>query len=454
MPPSSISVLKSRSKRALKIVYLPISKLKPNPNNPRLHSPKQVKQIAASIREFGWTVPILKDGDHCVIAGHGRLQAAEMLGLTEVPTIELRHLSAAQQRALIIADNRLTEIAAWDDNLLANELLELSKLELSFDLEITGFETPEIDLRIQGLNQLRTSEPDESDKELPPLPSNPVTRRGDIWILGAHRVMCGNALDHSDYQRLFVSEQAAATITDPPYNVRIAGNVSGKGKNQHREFAMASGEMSSAEFLDFLQKTFEKHKGISKKGALYYYFIDWRHLIEMLLAGRSAFSQLINVCVWAKTNGGMGSLYRSQHEHVLVFKNGDAPHKNNVELGKHGRNRTNVWNYEGMNSFGRNGEEGNLLSLHPTVKPVRMIADAILDCTKRKEIVLDSFLGSGTTVIAAEKTGRRCFGLELDNAYVDVSIRRWQALTGEKAVHETTSMSFSEVEANRRSGHE
>jgi DNA modification methylase len=240
-------------------------------------------------------------------------------------------------------------------------------------------------------------------------------------------------------------DRAATVITDPPYNVRIDGHASGLGAVHHRPFPMASGEMDRAQFTAFLSQTCRNLAAFSFDGALHYIFMDWRHAEELLAAGRDVYGELINLCVWTKHNAGMGSLYRSQHELVFVFKHGRNGHRNNVQLGQFGRNRTNVWHYPGANSFARCGEEGNLSALHPTVKPVAMIADAILDCSARGDIVLDGFLGSGTTVIAAERTGRRCYGLELDPGYVDTIIRRWQALTGGSARHAASGRSFDDL---------
>jgi DNA modification methylase len=428
----------------IKVNYLPIAQLVLNPRNPRFHSPRQIRQIARSIEAFGFNVPVLIDSKREVIAGHGRVMACRLLGRTEVPTISVQHLSAAQTKAFMIADNRLTENSVWDDRLLAEQLKELSVLDLGFSLEATGFEMGEIDLRIEGLNS--PSEADEAD-DLSELPAGPpVTHVGDLWFLGEHRVFCGSALDAQAYAALMGAERADLVFTDPPYNVPIAGNVSGLGAIRHREFEMASGEMSEAEFTTFLTQALSLLARYSARGSLHFVCMDWRHMEELLVAGRAAYTELKNLCVWAKDNGGMGSLYRSQHELVFVFKNGDDAHRNNVMLGMHGRNRCNVWHYPSARSFSRSGDEGNLLASHPTVKPVALVADAIMDASARRSIVLDGFLGSGTTVIAAERTGRRCFGLELDPLYVDTVVRRWQTFTRNDARHASTGRSFAETE--------
>jgi DNA modification methylase len=429
----------------VKIVFRQIADLKPDPRNPRAHSPRQVRQIARSIDSFGLNVPVLIDGSGKVLAGHGRIMACKELGWREVPTISLEHLSAAQARAFAIADNRLTENSVWDDRLLAEQLKELSILDLDFSIEATGFEMGEIDLRIQGLTS--TAEQDEAD-DLASVPSRPpVSHEGDKWILGDHCVLCASALEPASYKTLMEDKKAELVFSDPPYNVKIEGNVSGLGAAHRREFAMASGEMTQAEFTNFLIRALSLFASHSVEGSLHFLCMDWRHLEEILSAGRTAYSEFRNLCVWAKNNAGMGSLYRSQHELIFVFKHGRKPHHNNIMLGMHGRNRSNLWTYPCASSFSRSGDEGNLLGLHPTVKPVAMVADAIMDATARRDIVLDGFLGSGSTVIAAERTGRRCFGLELDPLYVDTIVRRWQAFTRNEARHAVSKRSFADIEA-------
>jgi DNA modification methylase len=440
--PSSNSMAVSTAAR-LAVIYHPIESLKPNAKNPRRHDRRQIKKLAHSIRVFGFVVPVLIDRDRNILAGHGRVIAAKEAGLSELPTIQLEHLSEAQARAFMIADNRLSEIAEWDDQLLAETFKDLTALNLDFSIEATGFSISEIDLRIAALAPTPEGEKDPADT-LPPDRGPPVSALGDLWLLGDHRVYCGNALEEAAYVTLMQGEKAAMAFTDPPYNVPIKGHASGLGAAHHREFAMASGEMTAAEFKTFLTRACSLLAGNSVDGALHYVCMDWRHMAEVLAAGQVAYSEIKNLCVWVKDNGGMGSLYRSQHELVFVFKHGRGAHRNNVQLGQHGRYRTNVWRYAGANTFSRGGEEGNLLSLHPTVKPVALVADAILDCSARRDIVLDAFLGSGTTVIAAERTGRRCYGLELDPLYIDTIIRRWQAFTGVTACHAVTGQKFGQ----------
>jgi DNA modification methylase len=436
----------------LAIVYRPIEALKLDPRNPRVHSPKQLRQIANSIKTFGFNVPVLVDGQLQIIAGHGRVMACRQLGWKEVPTVQLEHLTDAQARAFMIADNRLTENSVWDDNLLAEQLKELSLLSLDFDIDVTGFEMGEIDFRIEQLDAGKSPEEDPADI-IPAQMSLSISQAGDLWILGRHRILCASALEEASYSALMADERAAMIFTDPPYNVPINGNVGGLGAIEHREFAMASGEMTEEQFTAFLKQTCDLMARYSRDGSIHFICMDWRHMGELLAAGKETFSELKNVCVWAKTNAGMGSLYRSQHELVFVFKHGSAPHRNNVELGRYGRNRTNIWNYPSVSAFGRVTEEGNLLALHPTVKPVAMVADAIMDCSARGDLILDSYLGSGTTLIAAERTGRRCYGLEIDPVYADTIIRRWQAYAGEKAILARTGDTFDNLYSIAEAGH-
>lgn len=435
---------------SIAVSYYRISELRLDPKNPRNHDRLQIRKIARSIEAFGFNVPVLIDAKRNVIAGHGRLLACRELGMDDVPAIRLEHLTDAQARAFKIADNRLTEIGTWDDQLLGEQLQMLAAVDLDFSLEVTGFEMGEIDLRIEGLKDVQKNKADPADILPAPSPSPPVTKPGDLWALGRHRLFCGNAVEPLSYERLLDTEQVAMIFTDPPYNVKIDGHASGLGNVRHRDFAMGSGEMSRSEFTGFLTKFCVLAATHSTQGAIHFICMDWRHAEELLAAGRRAYSELKNVCVWVKHNAGMGSLYRSQHELVFVFKNGRAPHRNNVQLGKHGRHRSNVWSYRGANDFGRPTDEGQISRIHPTVKPVQMVADAILDCTKRGDIILDPFMGSGTTLIAAERTGRCCYGIELDAAYADAIIRRWQAFTGDQAMREPNGNAFAELERNAR----
>ena len=425
----------------LKITQQSPAALQPRATNPRTHSKKQIRQIAGSIERFGFNNPVLIDREGGIVAGHGRIEAAKLLGLENVPTIRLEDLTEAEIRAYVIADNKLAENAGWDRELLAIELQGLIELDLDFDVTITGFEMPEIDILIGELDAVEEEDPADEVPELEAGP--PVTRAGDIWCIGKHRLICGDAIDPEAYARLMDGAEAQMVFTDPPYNVPIEGHVSGLGKVKHREFAMASGEMTEAEFTAFLATAFRNLAGHSADGAIHFICMDWRHLFELLSAARGIYSEMKNLCVWNKTNGGMGSLYRSKHELVFVFKAGTGPHINNVELGKHGRYRTNVWDYAGINSFGKDRDAE--LALHPTVKPVKLVADAILDCSKRGGIVLDAFAGSGTTLVAAEKTGRRGYGIELDPRYCDVIVRRMAGAFKVEAIHAASGKPLPEI---------
>jgi DNA modification methylase len=429
--------------RRLAVVYRRISDLKLDAANPKDHSRRQIRQIANSMECFGFISPVVVDALGNVAAGHGRVLAASLLGWTEVPTISIDHLSEAQFKAFRIADNRLTENSTWNEHLLGEQFKFLAESELDFSIEVTGFEMGEIDMYIEGL----TEQPENQD-QADALPENQtaplVTRVGDRYLLGDNVIICGDALDEALYRQLMGQERAAMVFADPPYNVAIEGNVSGLGSIQHRDFAMACGEMTKEQFTAFLIRLFSLLARDSLDGALHYITMDWRHMAEVLAAGEKVYTELKNICVWVKNHTGLGAFYRSRHELVFVYKQGRAQSRNNVLLGKYGRDRTNVWTYPSPRTP---SEEGNLLELHPTVKPVRMIADAILDCTARGEVVLDPCLGSGTSVIAAERTGRRCFGLEIDPHYVDTLIRRWQRYTGNQALHAENGRSFNELEA-------
>lgn len=426
----------------LKVVVHALSELKPSLRNARTHSRRQIRQIADSIAAFGFNNPVLVDEHNLIIAGHGRVEAAKQLGLTELPTVCLAHLSEAEKRAYVIADNRLAEKAGWDEEILAIEFQSLFEMAPELDLTITGFEIAEIDLIIQDNDN--GLEPDAlDDVALPDADTPIITRPGDLWQLGCHQVLCADATQPEAYARLLRGEQAQMVFADPPYNVPIGGHVSGLGQVRHNEFPMASGEMSEDEFTAFLTTILERIGTHSADGAIAFVCMDWRHLYELLAAGRAAKLALKNLCVWAKTNAGMGTFYRSQHELIAVFKVGTASHINSFELGQYGRRRTNVWTYPGVNAFGAGRVAA--LAMHPTVKPVALVADAIQDCSKRNGLVLDPFLGSGTTVIAAEVTGRRAAGLELDPRYVDCVIRRWQQSTGNAAVLAASGETFEAV---------
>ena len=403
-------------------------RLRPWARNARTHSKKQIRQVAESIRTFGFTNPVLIDAEHTILAGHCRVEAAKLLGMATVPCIRIETMTPAEKRAYVLADNKLALNAGWDEDLLAEELQALLADDLGFDIGVTGFSIPEIDGLIEGLTP---EEPGDPEDDWLPEPGPARCRPGDVWQLGRHRLVCGDALDPDVVGQLMDGETARMVFTDPPYNVKIDGHVGGSGRVKHREFAMASGEMSTGEFTAFLRRSFRNLADACIDGAIVYICMDWRHQREVLDAADGVYAELKNLIVWVKDNGGMGTFYRSRHELIFAFKVGTAPHVNTFELGQHGRYRTNVWQYRGVNTLkaGRMAE----LELHPTVKPVQMIADAIRDVSGRGEIVLDLFGGSGSTLIAAEKTGRRARLCELDPVYCDRIIRRWEAWAKDEA---------------------
>jgi DNA modification methylase len=425
------------------IEYRLVRELKPSSRNARTHSPKQIQQIAASVREFGFLAPILVDETGTILAGHGRAEAAKLLGMERVPTVPIHHLTPERKRAFMLADNRLAQLSSWDEDLLAVELQELAALDLDFNFEVTGFDTPDVDrMDRPEPREVLAETVAEPDRKAPA-----VSALGDLWILGDHRLLCGSALLPGAYERLMDGERAQMVFADPPYNVAIAGHVCGLGSVKHAEFQMASGEMSDDEFIEFLTVSMRLMADHSADGAIHFVCMDWRHMGEVLSAGKSVYGPPKNLVVWNKTNAGMGTFYRSKHELIFVFKVGTAPHINNFGLGERGRYRSNVWDYAGVNTFKR-GRMAELVA-HPTVKSLPLVMDAIKDCSKRRGIVLDPFLGSGTTLLAAEKTGRVGRGIELDPHYADVAIHRWQSVTGKQAVHLATGLSFEQVARER-----
>ena len=418
-----------------------VDKLIAHKNNARTHPPEQIRRIADSIGQLDFLEPVLVDAKGVIIAGHGRVEAAKLLEMTTVPTICIDHLTPEQIKAARITLNRLAELAGWDEDLLRIDLGEL--IECDFDVELTGFDTADIDILFQDSDAPDTDPTADRLPDLDPA-QPPVSKLGYRWLMDGHCLLCGDATEEEAFKTLMAGELAQMVITDPPYNVPIHGNVCGSGAIKHQEFPMASGEMSETKFTDFLSRSTGHLVAYSLGGSIHYLFMDWRHLPELYAATFPHYGRPKNLVVWNKDNAGMGTFYRSKHELVIVFKNGTAKHINNFELGQKGRYRSNVWNYPGQNSFHKGRQEE--LSLHPTVKPVAMIADAIRDCSKIGGIVLDCFGGSGTTIIAAEKTNRRAYVMELDPHYVDTAIRRWQAFTGKDAVLESTGCTFAEEE--------
>jgi len=448
--PASESADRETPAIAPRIEWVPLEALRPNPKNARTHSKRKIKDLAKAIKAVGFIGVIVIDETGMILAGHARYAAAGLLGMKTVSTLCVKGLSDELVRAFVLADNKFSERAGWNREILAAELGELSTLLPSVDLDIslTGFELGEIDILLTDVGE----EKPEPEDRLPPTAGPTVTRRGDLWILRKHRILCGDAREESNCARLAKDESVAMVFTDPPYNVRIGGHVQGRGRVRHDEFAFASGEMSDVAFRSFLLTCLGSAARASRGGAIHYVCMDWRHIDTLMSVGREVYGDMLNLIVWNKTNPGQGSFYRSQHELIAVFRVGDSPHQNNVELGKHGRNRSNVWTYPGVNSFGAGRDDA--LAMHPTVKPVALVADAMRDCTSKGDVVLDPFLGSGTTVMAAEKIGRRCFGLEYEAAFVDVAIRRWQAYASADAILEGDGRTFDEIAAERLSTRE
>lgn len=429
-----------------RVEQIALDDLRPYSGNPRTHSKKQIRQIASSIKRFGFTSPLLVSDDLEIIAGSGRLMAARQIGMERVPVIRLAHLDVAERRAYVLADNQLALNAGWDKDLLAIELGGL--IELNFDLTTIGFEANEVEIILGDAAAADPLGTDEHADFIPSLDEVAITRPGDIWQMGSHLLLCGDALDSGAYRTLLEKELVGLIFTDPPYNVPIAHHVSGRGQVRHGDFAMAVGEMSREAFTQFLEQALENAASHCRDGTIAFVCMDWRHMMELQIAGEKAFSKLKNICVWNKGIGGQGSFYRSQHELVFVFKVGEAPHINNFRLGAGGRYRTNVWDYAGANGFSSSGRTADL-ALHPTVKPVALIKDAILDCSNRGDIILDCFAGSGTTLAAAHATGRKARLIECDPRYCDVIVQRYETLTGKLAILAATGQTSEEVAAER-----
>lgn len=400
-----------------------VSLLEPWPNHARVHKPRKIQKLAKSIAAIGQLNPVIANSDYVILSGHARVLAHELLGLDSIDVVRVNHLSEEEQRAFVLHANRIAEEAEWDRSNLKLELELLIGADADFDLELSGFEIGEVDLALQF---------DEAPLEEPPVPDpphKPVTRFGDLWRLGEHLLLCGDCRDASNWKRLMQGEKARFCLTDPPFNQRISGHVSSV---ERAEFAMASGEMSDEQFEEFLRTSLERAIGHTVDGGLHLVAMDHHNLDRLFAAANPIYSKRLNLVVWAKTNAGLGSLYRSQHEIFALYKVGDAAHVNNVALGKMGRHRTNVWHYAGANTFRKDRAED--LAAHPTIKPTDLCADAILDLTHPGDIVIDGFGGSGSVILAAQHTKRRARVIEYEPRFCDVAIQRWEAMTGRKAV--------------------
>ena len=423
----------SRSKKSNRLAAvcsweeLAVGELKPAAQRTRSHAVHKRRIVEASIIEYGILDPITVNSHNIIVDGHLRYEIALKLELRTVPVIRIDHMNDAELRAYALAANKLPATANYDVEALRLEFEAIEAAMPTLDFTLTGFTIGEVD-RIKGNHAANLYDDlDETDEAIPK--TSPKAQRGDLYALGDHRLICGDTLDSDTLSRLMDGDEARCGFTDPPYNVRINGHVSGSGV--HSEFAMASGEMSHDQFVAFLQTSLGNLASHLCDGAIAYVCMDHAHIGELIAAGAQAFDERLNICVWDKGQGGMGALYRSQHELVAVFKKGSAPHLNNVALGKNGRNRSNVWSFPGMGGFGKSRKKA--LDLHPTVKPVALVAEALLDVTAPGDIVLDPFAGSGSTLIAAQALGRRARLVEYDPVYVDRIIARWERLTQSKA---------------------
>lgn len=433
----------------LQTEHLDPATLKPFPGTPRNHPKSQARALTKSLQAFRQALPILIDGENRIISGHLLWEVAKKLGHPEVMVIRIEYLTEPQIKGLMIALNRLGDLSSWDDAALNSILLDLHELDLDFDIEATGFTEIEIELRVQDLD---FNEPDEAPVVVGEGPT--VVSAGELWKLGEHLLFAGDALQSTTWQALMAAELADAVVTDPPFNVAIDGHVTGGGKHRHREFAVGAGELSPAAFIDFLKTAMGHAHSWSKPGSVHHWAMDWRHVVEIGTAGQSAYERFLNMAVWAKNRPGMGSYLRSQHELFFIFAKCGAQARNNIQLGRFGRSRSNVWTYPSAASLAKTAEEGNPLSFHPTVKPLALICDILLDCTAKGDVVVDPFAGSGTTLIACEKLGRKARVIELDPAYCDLIIRRWQHWTGETAVRLADGMSFTALEGEVQQGME
>ncbi len=422
----------------------PLGALRPAPRRVRRAEKAQVRRIRSSIERFGCIRPLLIAGDGEIVDGHATVEALRALGAAAAPCIIIDHLTKVQIRQLRLALNRIQERGSWDETALKLEFENL--IEIHADFEIPGFELPEIDAIVKVGDAGDTPDPADALDAALGVGGPVVTAPGDLWTLGEHRLLCASARDADAMARLIGDRSVAMVFTDPPYNVPVNGHVRTGRAGRFAEFAEASGEMSSEEFTDFLAEALDRAAAALAPGGLLYACIDWRHMRELQDALARLRLWIINVCVWVKPSGGMGSLYRSRHELVFVAAKPGAPRRNNVQLGRFGRDRTNVWEYAGATGGARARGDDDF-ACHPTVKPIRLVADAVLDASALGETVLDPFLGSGATLLAAERVRRRCLGVEIDPGYVDLAIRRWRAITGRDAVHAESGETFAAREA-------
>lgn len=434
----------------LVVEYLSVRNIYFYEKNTKVHDEKQIIQIADSIECFGFNNPVIVDENGVLLAGHGRLCAARMLDMDKIPVVRLTHLNEFEKKAYRIADNKLSELGKFDTDMLKLEFSDIEALAIELgeelSLDVTGFDLKDIDV-IMNEDKSEEAKSNEKLENIPYISEDEIiTQPGDIWYIGRHCIICGDALQKDTYKKLLDDEKAQIVFTDSPYNISVS-KIGGKGKVKHSEFKMGVGELSSEQFTDFLKKIMENLCEYSEENSVHYLCMDWRNVFEMMSASKDVYSKMLNLLVWAKTNGGQGSFYRSKHELIFVFQNGTGSHINNIDLGKHGRYRCNVIECAGINSFGK---EQNNLKMHPTVKPHILIADILLDASKRGGIVLDTFLGSESTLIAAEKTGRVCRGIEIEPKYVDTCIRRYRECFGLDAYRASDDRPYLQLLAERK----
>ncbi|QZP07730.1 DNA modification methylase [Caenibius sp. WL] len=426
------------------MLHRPVHELKASTTRSRETTPELLEKIIRSIKTFGLVLPILIEKDGTIVVGHALWEAAIKLGLETIECRVVEHLDPTEIEALSLAINRIGESGKYSLERLRDQLIRIESAGI--ELVSTGFTLPEIG---QIMIKPAPTEEDEGECDGGREDEIVVTKTGDYFQLGDHRLVCGDALDEISWRRVLEGRQAQCVFSDAPYNCPIKGFVGGFGRHQHDDFLMFAGKESEEEFAAFLEAYLTHCRTFTSPGAVIFAAMDWRQIDVLLQAGRAAGLSRINVAVWNKGAGGMGSTYRSAHEFFAVFCNGKSAATNNIALGVHGRDRTNVWTFPGANRKGSSAARA--LEDHPTPKPVELVLEALLDVTNPGDVVLDPFLGSGTTIIAAEQCGRRACGIELDPKYIDRTIRRWEKLTGEEAVHVRTNLTFAEL-AERRDG--
>lgn len=423
---------------------VPLGRLRPNPDNAKDHGPKQVRLIASSIERFGFLAPIVIDEDGMIVAGHGRYEAAKLLGLGKVPTVRARFCSPEDRAAYALADNKLAELSPWKDDVLAKELNRL--VEQNYDLGITGFSLADIDFSIPGE---KTADENEV-VELPDSNATAVSRVGDLWLVGEHRLFNGDSQHAESFEAALSGKLARLVCSDPPYGVKIKHNVSTKANA--REFVMMSGEQTTPELIAFFRAAFRNCARFSHEASIHYHFIDWRNFRHMLDAADGVYEEFKQLLVWVKSAGSLGAFYRSRHELICVFKSGRGQHINNFRMGETGRYRTNVLEHPGCSTFSKTRQRD--LADHPSVKPTALIADLLLDCSNPGDVVLDPFCGSGTLLLAAARVNRRAVGIELDPLFVDTALRRLSDATGIFATLAGDGRTFDEIAAERLAGRE